>query len=97
MKAWPRKLLALVLMPACASAQYKWLDADGRTVYGDNPPREARNVQKIDARAASGESDALAALPYELRRAVRDFPVTLYTTASCAPCEAARALLIARG
>ncbi|MCS7100452.1 MAG: DUF4124 domain-containing protein, partial [Burkholderiaceae bacterium] len=79
MKAWRRMLfaLALAMAPALAGAQYKWTDADGRTVYGDNPPRDARNIQRIDARGASGESDALAALPFELRRTVREFPVTL--------------------
>ncbi|HXF45490.1 MAG TPA: glutaredoxin family protein [Burkholderiaceae bacterium] len=90
-------LIALSLAPAFACAQYKWIDADGRVAYGDNPPRDARNVQRVDARGASGEADALAALPFELRRTARDFPVTLYTTRDCAPCEAARALLAARG
>lgn len=90
-------LTALLLVPTVVGAQYKWTDADGRVVYGDNPPRDARNIQRIDARAAGGEADALAALPFELRRTARDFPVTLYTTRDCPPCEAARALLAARG
>jgi glutaredoxin len=90
-------LIALLLAPASACAQYKWTDADGRVVYGDNPPRDARNIQRIDARGASGDADALAALPFDLRRAAREFPVTLYTTRDCPPCEAARALLRARG
>lgn len=87
----------IALLPVWASAQYKWTDADGRVVYGDNPPREARNIQRIDARGASGEADSLAALPFELRRAAQQFPVTLYTTNDCPPCDAARALLGARG
>lgn len=92
-----RALIALLLAPAWAAAQYKWTDADGRIVYGDNPPRDARNIQRIDARGAAGEADSLAALPFELRRAAREFPVVLYTTSDCPPCEAARALLRARG
>jgi glutaredoxin len=82
---------------APAAAQYKWSDAEGRTVYGDSPPRDARNVQRLDARSASGEADALAALPFESRRAAQQFPVILYTTANCPPCDAARELLRARG
>lgn len=38
-----------------------------------------------------------AGLPFELRRAVENFPVTLYTTGSCSPCDAGKALLNARG
>jgi glutaredoxin len=88
---------AMVLIAGGAAAQYKWTDATGRVVYGDNPPREARNIQRIDARGASGDADALAALPFETRRAVQQFPVVLYTTADCAPCDAGRQLLRARG
>lgn len=91
-------LLALAAAAAApAWAQYKWTDATGRVVYGDNPPRDARNIQRIDARGASGDADALATLPYETRRAAQQFPVVLYTTPECAPCDAGRQLLRARG
>jgi glutaredoxin len=36
-------------------------------------------------------------MSYELRRAVENFPVTLYTSTSCSPCDAGRALLHTRG
>lgn len=87
----------LMLAAAGVQAQYKWTDATGRVVYGDNPPRDARNVQRIDGRGASGEADAMAALPFETRRAAQQFPVLLYTTADCNPCDAGRQLLRARG
>jgi len=100
-KTVARCVLALATVMTCllgtAQAQYRWVDADGRTVYGDSPPREARNVQRVDARGASGDSDALAALPYESRRAAQKFPVLLYTSADCAPCDSGRELLRARG
>ena len=96
-----RCVFALATVVACllgtAQAQYKWIDADGRTVYGDSPPREARNVQRVDARGASGEADSLSALPYESRRAAQQFPVLLYTSAACQPCDSGRELLRARG
>ena len=38
-----------------------------------------------------------AGLPYELRQTAQRYPVTLYTTDNCAPCQSARALLLARG
>ena len=100
-KAVRRCAFALATLTACllgtAQAQYKWTDTDGRTVYGDSPPREARNVQRVDARGASGDADALAALPYESRRATQQFPVVLYTSTDCAPCDSGRELLRARG
>jgi len=87
----------LALAATSALAQYKWTDATGRTVYGDNPPSDAKNVQRIDARGASGDADSLAALPFESRRSAQQFPVVLYTTVDCAPCDAGRQLLRARG
>jgi hypothetical protein len=89
--------VASTFVPGVAEAQYKWTDAAGRTIYGDNPPRDAKNVQRIDARGASGEADALSALPFEARRAAQQFPVLLYTTLNCVPCDSARELLKARG
>ena len=44
--------LALALACACGAANavelYRWTDADGRAVYGDKPPKDARNVSRID-------------------------------------------------
>lgn len=99
--AWKVGAAALVaaatLVATGAQAQYKWTDATGRVIYGDNPPSDAKNIQKIDARGASGDADAMAALPYETRRAAQQFPVLLYITADCPPCDAGRQLLRARG
>jgi glutaredoxin len=98
MKFGTRLLLsALLWLPlAAAQAQFKWTDAQGKVHYGDNPPRDARNIQRVGG-AAPDPSDPNAGLPYELRRATQNFPVTLYTTGNCPPCEAGRSLLQARG
>ncbi len=88
-------LLCVVALPV--AAQYKWTDADGRVSYGDSPPREARNIQRIDMRSEESGSELLRGLPYELRRVAEQHPVVLYTTAPCAPCDAGRELLRARG
>lgn len=87
-------VLAL-LMAGAASAQFKWVDKDGRVGFGDNPPRDAKTVQRLDMRGAA--SDAAADLPYELRLAAQRFPVTLYSAASCQPCDLARNFLRSRG
>lgn len=88
-------LLCAAALPV--AAQYKWTDAGGRVGYGDSPPRDARNIQRIDVRSDEGGDPMLRGLPYALRRVAEQHPVVLYTTAPCAPCDAARQLLRARG
>lgn len=88
-------MLCLALASTCASAEaYRWVDPQGRTIISDTPPPgRARDVSK--AGSASETSDGL---PYEVRRAVDNFPVTLYTSADCASeCKQARDFLNARG
>lgn len=93
-----RSLCLLSLLPTLALAQFKWTDANGRVHYGDNPPRDARNIERVGAGGASApEGDPAAALPFEVRRAMSNFPLTLYTAPDCGPCNGARELLRARG
>jgi glutaredoxin len=93
-----RPLLAACLLAAAAAAgaQYKWTDAEGRVHYGDNPPRDAKKIEKLGMPAPDA-ADPLRGVPYELRRAIENFPVTLYTAPDCGPCDAGRSLLRARG
>jgi glutaredoxin len=79
-------------LPAAAQV-YKWTDAQGTVHYGDTPPQQ-RATQLEPAAPAEA---AQAKLPYELARAVKLHPVTLYTTADCGGCDQGRALLRARG
>jgi hypothetical protein len=90
-------MLAAAIAPALAQTQYRWQDKDGRTVFGDNPPADARNVKPL-APASSQSTSPLDGLPYEVRRVAERFPVTLYTAAAaCSPCDSARVLLRTRG
>jgi glutaredoxin len=94
-------LPGLLLLLACfsASAQvYKWTDAQGTVHYTDTPP-PARKTSQINTPAPGTAPSGQAPLPYELARAVKASPVTLYTTtqAACAGCDQGRALLRARG
>ena len=87
--------LALLVAAGVAAAQvYKWKDAKGEVHYGDAPP-----PQGAQALAASARAPIDPSLPYELARAVRLYPVTLYTTTAtaCEACEQGRKLLRARG
>ena len=86
---------ALLCCAALAHAQlYKSVGPDGRVTYSDTPPAAARQLETrpLPAGAASG-----AALPYELAQVAKAQPVTLFSADKCAPCDAARSFLAARG
>jgi glutaredoxin len=85
-----------LLIAASAAAQYRWVDPSGSVSYGDQPPGNAKNVTKMDPRSGTSE-DASSALPFELRRAMAQHPVTLYTALDCGPCDTARVYLRRRG
>ena len=94
-----RALLAAVVFAASlpALAQYRWTDPSGRVNYGDAPPADAKNLSRIDGRARVDGVDPTGGVPFELRKAMSTFPVTLYTALDCGPCESARAWLRRRG
>lgn len=91
-----RLLLAFLLLPALVQAQlYRWIDDSGKVHYSDQAPVSgAKNVQKKSA--AHGQI-APSPLPYALQQAAKNYPVTLYTSATCKPCAEARELLNKRG
>ena len=92
-------LAILLLASTCVNAQaYRWVDDKGRVQVGDKPPANARAVRKIESREVPAESATRQQVPFELQRAQKDFPVTLYTAPSCKePCDLARAALNRRG
>ena len=77
---------------AAAGQLYRWTDEQGRVHVTDTPPpSSAKNVQKKKPGAPSAVESQM---PYELAQAVKDFPVTLYTSPNCKEgCVAARAAL----
>jgi glutaredoxin len=95
-------ILAIAALSNLAAAQdlYRWTDEKGRTQITDTaPPPGAKDVRKIKPAAntaAPGKPNAQ--LPFMLARAVKEYPVTLYTSPNCTdPCKAARDLLNNRG
>jgi glutaredoxin len=93
----------LVLFAAAAAVcglaqaqQYRWVDQNGKIRFSDSPPPPgAKDIRKTDVTTAT---PAAPALPFELARVQKDFPVTLYTAPACTEgCERARALLNKRG
>jgi glutaredoxin len=92
-------LTVLLLASTCVNAQaYRWVDDKGRVQVGDKPPANARAVRKMESNEGPGAAETQQQVPFELQRAQRDFPVTLYTAPSCGgPCDQARAALNKRG
>lgn len=88
-------LLACAL-PAGAQQVYRIVGPDGKVTFSDRPAQSAQ-TQAAPAAQAAASNDGNAGLPYSLRQIAGRFPVTLYTSSDCAPCEDARQLLQARG
>jgi glutaredoxin len=94
----PRSLIALLLSVAALTAQgqqYRWVDEKGRVQYTDTPPPPtAKDVQRKNFKG-----NTVGAQPsYELSRAIREAPVTLYTHPICKEqCQLARDVLNKRG
>jgi len=91
-------LLASALLSCAALAHaelYKWVGPDGKISYSDTPP--PASASRVETRALPAAAAAPVALPYQLAQAAKASPVTLYTTANCAPCEDGRKLLATRG
>ncbi len=95
-------LCLMLALPALAAwGQYKIVQPDGSITYTDRPPTggDARVIPMgRDAAATSKDAATPAAvLPLELRQIVARYPVVLYTTTECPPCDAGRRLLQQRG
>ena len=74
---------------------YQWVDAEGKVHFTDQPPPPtAKSVQKRKVAAGASGDDGL---PYAVREAARNFPVTLYVNDCGETCTRARALLTGRG
>lgn len=90
---------ALLAVATSTSAQtmFRWLDRDGTVHYSDQPPPpEARKVQEKRLRTPSYIETSEPS--YSQRKAMQDFPVTLYTAPECdMECKMGRDYLGRRG
>lgn len=90
---------AAALWSTPAAAQFKIVNPDGTITYTDRPPQVAPNA-RITNMARPGSptvTEPDLSLPADLRQPVARYPVTLYTTSECSPCDAGRQLLTSRG
>ena len=105
--ARPRRSAGWVAALACAAGlagitapsfaqQYKVVGSDGRVTYTDRPPLASGD--KLSTVKTKGPTAGVqAALPVDVREAVQRYPVTLYASANCGPCDAGRQFLQQRG
>lgn len=90
-------LIAALALGGAASAQsvYRWVDANGRVQYSDQPPPpDARNVQQ---RSVGGNSIQNNELSLAAQDAQKKNPVTLYVSECGEACDAAKGYLNKRG
>ena len=93
-------LLALVLCVApgvslAAQKIYVWTDESGNKEYRDTPPPpHAKNVQQRQIGVSTIQTSEL---PFSVRQAMQNFPVTLWVFNCGAACDSARAHLLRRG
>lgn len=100
MTAVPSRLAALLAVALAPSwAQYKIVAPDGTVTYTDRPPAvDAARISNLGrSGAASSAAGGGATLPFELRQVASRYPVTLYASSDCPPCDNARRLLLERG
>lgn len=99
LKAWQLALALLIgwaALPAGAQSVYRIVGPDGRITFSDQPPAEA-DARPVGSGSASTGTTANPPLPFVLRQVASRYPVTLYTSPSCAPCNTGRNLLNRRG
>lgn len=95
--AWVCGCLALGTSQIQAQTVYRIVGPNGQVTFSDMPSGStASKVNPVD-NAVAPVAPVTATLPFELRQVVAKFPVTLYTSSNCAPCDSGRSLLAARG
>lgn len=90
-------LLGFTSAPSAQSV-YRIVGPDGKVTFSDKAPVSAQHGKVSDVgEGANVVSSGSNSLPFELRQVASKFPVTLYTTNPCEPCDGARAMLTTRG
>ena len=90
-------LVLALMLGGLAQAQgiYRIVGPDGKVTFSDRPPAEAQAAPAPPPRTAPPSPNQ--ALPFELRQLAARYPVTLHSSADCAPCVTGRQWLMQRG
>ncbi|GAB1232405.1 hypothetical protein UT4_08710 [Ferrigenium sp. UT4] len=95
MKLLPMVIACLLAASAQAGELYRSIDAQGKVHYSDRPLPGTNEVEQLHLGQQPAPDESL---PYETRRAMQYFPVTLYVSEGCgSPCQVAREFLLQRG
>ena len=78
-----------------AAQLYRWVDEKGNVEWRDTPP--PASAKKVEQRKIGGGTASGSQLPFSVQQAVKNFPVTLWTTDCGDACSKARAHLARRG
>jgi len=93
-------VIALTASATLAQQMYRWTDQNGRVHITDTPPpASAKGVQKSKAASnAAVPAEGSQQTPYDLALAMKEYPVSLYTSPMCKEaCQKARDHLNRRG
>ncbi|HSQ04415.1 MAG TPA: glutaredoxin family protein, partial [Burkholderiales bacterium] len=89
-------IATILFSGALAAAQlYRWVDEKGNVEWRDTPPPSG--AKQVEQRNIRPNTIDTAGMPYAVKRAARDFPVTLWATNCGEPCDKARTHLARRG
>jgi glutaredoxin len=89
-------LVALLTLATPSHALYKVVGPDGKITYTDVQPSPGK-TSKVTPLGSNIASPNEVSLPLELRQPVARYPVTLYVTNACEPCNTGRQFLRQRG
>ena len=88
--------ILMLLCVGSANAQlYKWVGPDGKVSYSDTPPPSS--ATRVETKSLTIGGVSASEFPFEVSEAMKSYPVTLYTTKNCPPCDEGRRLLTERG
>jgi glutaredoxin len=87
---------ALLMLSPTSHALYKVVGPDGKITYTDTPPSPGK-ISKVTPIGTNTAPRNEVSLPLELRQSAARYPVTLYVTNACEPCNAGRQFLRQRG
>jgi glutaredoxin len=88
--------MAMLLSPVHAQTVYRSIGADGHITFSDKPPTASAKMTPVETGAKDAGTGG-ATLPFELSQLANKYPVTLFTSKDCAPCDMGRQLLRTRG
>ena len=91
-------LLSLLFLVTNSTAQnlYRWVDAEGKVHYSDQPP--PKEIKKVGQPKLGTSTIETSDLPFETKRAAENYPVVLYFSDDCkTPCDTGKDFLSKRG